>query len=62
MKLFNLSLILAGSLAIVACDNNQKPVIKNPLAGHVEAIEKAKDLERQLQESLNQKMKKIDGL
>lgn len=36
---------------ISACDNEPaKSKIKNPLAGHVEALEKAKNVEKQLLE------------
>ena len=62
MKVFSLSLILAASLTTTACDEAQKPKIKNPLAGHAEALQKAKDLERQIQEATEKRMKQIDGL
>jgi len=58
MKILSVLLVLAGTLLISACDGEtQKPKIKNPLAGHVKALEKAKDVERQLQESLDRRMK-----
>jgi len=58
MKALSILLVLAGTLFISACDGEpQKPKIKNPLAGHAKALEKAKDVERQLQESLDKRMK-----
>jgi hypothetical protein len=62
MKAFSILLILAGSLTFTACDSNQAPKIKNPFAGHAEALQKAKDLERQIQEATEKKMKQIDGM
>lgn len=44
--------ILMALLFVSACDS--KPItstIKNPLAGHVEALEKAKNVEKQLLEA-----------
>jgi uncharacterized lipoprotein YajG len=62
MKALSILLILAGSLTLTACDENQKPKIKNPLAGHVEALQKAKDVERLLQEATEKRLKSIEGL
>jgi len=63
MKLFSIVLVLASAVFITACDGTpQKPKIKNPLAGHVEALEKAKALEKQMQDALKKKMETIDGL
>ena len=62
MKILSLFLILVASLSITACDSNQQPKIKNPFAGHAEALQKAKDLERQIQEATDKKMKQLDGL
>ncbi len=63
MKTLNILLVLAGTLVLTACDGEpQKPKIKNPLAGHVEALEKAKALEKQMQDALKKKMEGVDGL
>ncbi len=63
MKTLSLLLILLGaSLSITACDSNQAPKIKNPFAGHADALQKAKDLERQIQEATDKKMKQLEGL
>jgi len=62
MKALSILLILAGSLALTACDETQKPKIENPFAGHVDALEKAKDLERQIQEATEKRLKPIEGL
>ncbi len=62
MKILSLFLILAASLATTACDSNQQPKIENPFAGHVEALNKAKDVERLLQEATDKRLRQIDGL
>lgn len=63
MKALSILLVLAGTLLISACDGEpQKPKIKNPLAGHVEALEKAKAVEKQLHDSLKKKMDAVDSM
>ncbi len=63
MKVFSLFLLLAVSpLMLTACDGNQQPKIENPFAGHIDALQKAKDLERQIQEATDKKMKQLDSL
>jgi hypothetical protein len=62
MKALSLFIILAGSLNLTACDSNQAPKIENPFAGHVDALQKAKDLERQIQEATDKKMKQLNSL
>jgi len=62
MKALSILLILAGSLALTACDETPKPKIGNPFAGHVDALKKANDLERQIQEATDKRMKQLDGL
>lgn len=62
MKALSILLILAGSLTLTACGETQKPKIENPFAGHVDALQKAKDLERQIQDATNKRMKQLDGL
>ena len=61
MRIRSVLLVLAGSFLISACDGEpQKPKIKNPLAGHVKALEKAKALEKQMQDALKKKMEAVD--
>ncbi len=62
MKVLTIFLILVGSLTLTACDETQKPKIENPFAGHVDALQKAKDLERQIQEATDKKMKQLNEL
>ncbi len=62
MKTLSIFLVLVGSLTLTACGDTQKPKIENPFAGHVDALKKAKDVERQLKEAMDKRMKKIDGL
>ena len=62
MKALSILLILAGSLTLIACDETQKSKIQNPFAGHADALQKAKDLEHQIQEATDKKMKQLDGL
>jgi hypothetical protein len=63
MKALSLLLILVGSsFTLTACDSNQAPKIENPFAGHVDALQKAKDLERQIQEATDKKMKQLNSL
>ena len=62
MKTLVVFLALAGSLMLTACGETQKPKLENPFAGHVDALKKAKDVERQLQDAVDKRMKQIDGL
>ncbi len=63
MKIFSLFLILVvSSLTLTACDGKQQSKIENPFAGHVEALQKAKDLERQIQEATDKQMKQLNSL
>ena len=62
MKALGILLILAGSLTLTACGETQKPKIENPLAGHVDALQKAKDLERQIQDATDKRMKQLEAL
>lgn len=62
MKVLSILLILAGLLTLTACGETQAPKIENPFAGHVDALQKAKDLERQIQDATDKKMKLLDGL
>jgi hypothetical protein len=56
-------MILTSLLAINACDNKpQQSKIKNPLADQVEALDKAKDVERQLLEASEKQRKAIDNM
>ena len=62
MKTLSILTILAGALFITACDNAQKPKIKNPLAGHVKALKKAKEVENLIQEATKNRLKQVDGI
>lgn len=61
-KRISIVFTLSGLLILSACDDAPKSDIKNPLAGHVQAIEKAKDVERQLLEAAEKKRKAIDDM
>ena len=53
--------ILVMMLSISACDSKPaKSKIENPLAGHVKALEKAKDVERQLLEAQQRTQDAVD--
>ena len=63
MKFITALIIFAGFFVISACDNKpQQSKIKNPLAEQVEALEKAKDVERQLLEASEKQRKAIDEM
>ncbi len=66
MKLLSILFIFAGVLSLTACDDAKKQLskakIENPLAGHMEALKAAKDVERQLLESEEKRRKMIDAL
>ncbi len=63
MKLVVALILFTGLLIINACgDTPQETKIKNPLAGHAEALEKAKDVERQLLEAAEKQSKAIDQI
>lgn len=62
MKIINLLFILAGFFAISACDDKPKSKIENPFSGQVKALEKAKDVELQLQEAAEKQRKSIDEM
>ena len=63
MKIVTILLIFTGLLVINACDNKPpQSKIKNPLTDQVEALEKAKDVERQLLEAADKQRKAIDEI
>ena len=62
MKKVSMMFLLAGLLAISACDEAPKSKMENPLAGHAKALEKAKDVERQLLEADKNQRKAIDAM
>ena len=63
MKFITALIIFAGLFVISACDNKpQQSNIKNPLADQIEALEKAKDVERQLLEASEKQRKAIDEM
>ena len=62
MKALSILLILAGSLTLTACGETQIPKIENPFARHADALQKAKDLERQIQETTDERTKQLDTL
>ncbi len=63
MKLVAALILFAGLLIINACgDTPPQNKNKNPLAGHTEALEKAKDVERQLLEAAEKQRKAIDQI
>jgi len=55
-------ILLAAVLILSACDTTPKTETENPLAGQAKALEKAKDLERQILEEAEQKRKAIDEM
>ncbi|MEE9326730.1 MAG: hypothetical protein V3U71_05490 [Cocleimonas sp.] len=61
-NVFSIVLSITSLLIITGCDDAPKSKIKNPLAGHVEALEKAKDVERQLLEAADKQRKAIDQM
>lgn len=63
MKIINAVFIMLGILALSACDNTPpKSKIENPLAGHVEALDKAKALEGQILDAAEKQRKAIDEM
>ena len=66
MKAINLVLILASLFTITACDDVKEQMnkvkIDNPLAGHMKALEAAKDVERQILEADQKRRKMVDDL
>ena len=64
MKFFTILFLLFGLILTQGCDNQSPPKskIENPLAGHAKALEKAKDLERQLKEAAEKQRKAIDSM
>jgi hypothetical protein len=63
MKFVTALIIFTSLLVISACDNKpQQSKIKNPLADQVEALDKAKDVERQLLEASEKQRKAIDNM
>lgn len=53
-------------IALTACeegklDTSSIPKITNPLAGHAEALEKAKNLEAEMKKALDDRMNAIDA-
>jgi len=62
MKIITTLFAVVGLLIISACDEAPKSKIENPLAGHVEALEKAKDVERQMLEAAEKQRKAIDDM
>jgi len=63
MKQILLLVFVASMLLLSACDGTSpKSKIANPLAGHVDALNKAKELEKSLQDSLDKQQKAIDQM
>ncbi len=64
MKLLITPVFLFGLILTQGCDNQSPPKnkIENPLAGHTKALEKAKDLERQLKEAAEKQRKAINSM
>ena len=62
MKIITTIFILTISIVISACDEAPKPKIVNPLSDQVEALEKAKEVERQLLDAAEKQRRTIDGL
>ncbi len=64
MKLFTFLILLCGLILTQGCDSNSPPKskIENPLAVQAKALEKAKDLERQLNEAAEKQRKAIDSM
>ena len=64
MKIFTTLFFLLGLMVINGCDSQSPPKskIKNPLEGHAKALEKAKDVERQLQDAAEKQRKAIDSM
>ncbi len=64
MKLFTSLIFLCGLILIQACNSKSPPKskIENPIAGQTKALEKAKDLERQLNEAGEKQRKAINRM
>jgi hypothetical protein len=62
IKTISILLTVSSLLVISSCDDAPKSKIKNPLAGHVQALEKAKDVERQLLDAADKQRKAIDDM
>lgn len=67
MRAIKLVLIIASLFTITACDDDvkeqvNKVKIDNPLAGHMKALEAAKDVERQILEADQKRRKMVDDL
>jgi len=61
MQLRVKSSILILTFLISSCDGEPpKSKIENPLAGHAEALEKAKNVEKQLLDQHNKAMEKVN--
>jgi ABC-type uncharacterized transport system auxiliary subunit len=57
-----LFVLLTGLLAMSGCEKAPETKIKNPLAGQAEALEKAKNVEKQLLEAAEKQRKAIDKM
>ena len=62
MKIVTMLMVLSGLLMTTACDDNQKPKINNPFAGHADALQKAKDLKRQVEGMTDKKVQQVNDL
>jgi len=64
MRIFTTLFFLFGLIVINGCDSQSPPksTIKNPLGDHATALEKAKDVERQLHEAAEKQRKAIDSM
>ena len=64
MKLFTFLFLLCGLFLTQGCDSQSPPKsnIENPLEGHSKALEKAKDLQRQLDEAAENQRKAIESM
>ena len=64
MKILTTLFLLSGLILTLGCDKQSPPKskIENPLAGHTKALEKAKDVERQLNEAAEKQRKAIDSM
>ena len=63
MKLISALILFISIFIISACENTpQETKIKNPLADQSEALEKSKDIERQLLEAAEKQRNAIDEM
>lgn len=64
MKFPTFLILLCGLILTQGCDSKSPPEskIENPLAGQIKALEKAKDVERLLNEAAEKQRKAIDSM